>query len=322
MGADVTRAFGEHLPKLTHVDILGLGNMQQPWQMSTDHPLPNVTHMRAVNARCHTDILRFIDLFSCPDLTHIEIGQGLFQGNITGHGNHDAQWLMLPPKLRVLRCKALPIGIGCELPDTLNLPFLESITVEEGQRSNPNVCIQVLTELLAAAPSLKMLSLGACMNTIGIQDSCTLVVEQMHSLHQRMLGGLELHGVTLHCSSNYLNVERFDFPGYDTFMPLERVLRNMPRFSSFEACELVALLPNSKAGCLSLLAEVFPDLKMLLLSGPWHDPDVLEEGKLGVFVDLEVLMLYASGLTADAILHLVTCMPNVRELLHMDYPTK
>lgn len=312
---EMMQIFGDSLPKLTSLDIMDRASCTKPYQrhhVCQDHLLPHVTHLKASNTICHGDVLQLCKLFHCPLLTHLEVGEGLLQAN-------SERWLLLPPKLKALKCTAASLYTCCNIPEQLQLLQLESIDVSGSCMSNPNVGIEMLSDLLQAAPSLRALSLCACMNTLVIQDSCTTVLKQMQGLHARMEAGFKLTGVTLHCTSDYREEEDDIFASYANFLSIQHILTQMPHLAGFEACELYTLVTGGKAGCFPLLAKVFPKLSMLLLSGTWEDADFVGENGM-LPHSIKVFHSFSKQLSATSLVALAATMPGLIMLQHWNVP--
>lgn len=307
VGEEVMRLFGRRLhTNITTLEVLDsnfqggqFGGMLRTLMLphAVCLVMPRITrHRKSFFERIYQSLLN-------PCLTHLEVGKGWFE--------KEADWSLVTAQLRTLCCHSLPLYPGAAtMRDAMQFPRLESVCVESIHSYGdlplgvPAVGVEAFSEFLRAASALRSFSiLQGTVNTLATWDRCCpFVISDLNRLSQKMLAEerLVLHGVKLIC------MEQDEF---DPAMHMSMSLSMLPKFPTFEACDLRACTQGDTApGCLSDLVRAMPHMKVLQLTGVWEAADVID-GE--VFPSIRSMDLCYADCSEDAIVKLVTCMPGL-----------
>lgn len=265
---------------------------------------PHLTHLNMLRIQPQEgQVSRICQLLICPSVTHLEAGQACLDTQAVRFRN-----IVLPPNLEVLRCRHLVIGERSSLPAQLHLGRLERLEVFAPH--SRNVQLDTLAALLSSAPSLRSLTFsGRVGNTIFIGQCTPSVARDVQLVAHRMSAGFDVSGLDL------MGPRAGPGQGVQVGMPLRQFLPLLPQLPTFHSCKL-APAHRDKAGSLSLLARVFPELRELGLSGTWMDAEVDAEASLG---SLRTLRLTLFTTAVSTILRLVACMPQLMDLHHSSW---
>lgn len=290
------RVLGCGWSKLTSLEILdtlfGVGH--SCWTSNPSLLLPHLTRLRGVLERSNPrQVDKVRHLFSCPSLTHLELGKGWFL--------KQDDWLLLPPQLQSLISNCLPLNPRFSFPTALRLGQLRSIHLTDEYDTRVGIVV------LAALLRLLQLSRERTQNSIRIDGSTSWVIEDLCFLHQCVAAGLDVKGLSLDCSRSQRPLN-----AAGAVPSIAQALAQMPLSLTFQS---VSLDSGSRdhgggSGSVSAIASAFPELERLGVSGSW-DVDLAAHA---VFRQLWSLDVGEARLTAAAVLQLVTHMPVLQQL--------
>lgn len=263
---------------------------------------PHLTHLNMLRIQPLAQLFlqegqvsRICQLLTCPSVTHLEVGQACLD-------TQDSRYLLLPPNLEVLRCRHLVIGACGSLP--AHLGRLERLDVSHPY--SRDVSLDTLAALLSSRSLRSLTFSGRVGNAILIGQCTPSVSRDLQLVAHRISAGFVLSGLDL------MGPRAGPGHGAQGSMPLRQFLARFPQLPTFHTCKLVPTHPD-KAGSLSLLAHVLPELRELQLAGRWMDADVDAEASFG---SLRTLRLTLFRTAVSAILRLVACMPELTKLHH------
>lgn len=310
LGEKALRILGAGWSKLTTLVILNQAivfthsNENSQSSQHQDFVLPRLTHLH-LSWSSPGQARRMSELFACPSLTHVSVRKGWFT-------EASKDWLALC-NVKVIDCAQLLFRPNPSMMITLrylNLRGLECIHLS--QLSCVPVSVTHLAALLKAAPSLKEISLPSPSwegETVMINDSTCLLLNQMYYVHERMQAGLTLVNVTLDCTCKVAGEDS------DRLISMEQLLITIPHFRSFKSLSVTSQQSDGRCGCLSAINTAFPALETLSLGGPWLDLDFQDlQEDVVVFMRMRSLQLMASRLTSASLLPMVACMPWLTKL--------
>lgn len=301
IGEEALRLFGSHFPKLASLDIydkrFSVGKSNGP--TSQHYPLPHLTHLTSpFMYPSPGQVARLCQHLACPSLTHLDVKQKWFE---TG-----TDWELVPSQVKLLRTDFLPLSSLFDFPSNVHLGRLEHIQITAMSCGKElHVGMSVLAGLLRAAPSLQSLSSSSSEyrqtpNTLKMNDTSSMVIEDMCVLHQRMLAGFVLKGVILSCTH---------IPRAGELVKMVDVLKRMPPFHSFQCLNLDSQ-DEEQINYLPEMSLAFPGLQKLWLSGPWLG-EVVPDGVEVDFKCMQSIHLNTPWMTAASVLRLVASMPRL-----------